>query len=354
MSDLNKSPQLFRLAADLGLRPERDPVRAIRDFSLRRLRRILKRAPLPNPSLSDLLAIAQEDLGTFFIEIRTDQELADVQGEYGSRGEVGFATLQDELSPEVFAVTFRLTAPRPGERPFVSIIDCRGAKASRAYFSKWHELAHLLTLTPQSQLRFCRTHFEPGLEDPEERLMEKIAGDSGFLSDLIVPQLAGHLDFTNVSGLRKALCPAASEISFLIGVVEAWPTPALLLRAQYGLKASQQRQLAQVAFDFLDRPSLALRAVESRGNEKAAAGSLRIPRNMRIPAQSVIATVMRDGGSSSAIEDLSWWETEGRPLGPLPVLVSAKRSGDSVQGLITPYIPEGVRRKSPKPRSPSS
>jgi len=98
-----------------------------------------------------------------FVEIRTDEDLVRIKAEYVKRREVAVALLEETLSSEVFAMTFALSAPREGERPFVSIIDCRGGKAPRAYFSKWHEIAHLLTLTPQSRLQFCRTHAEPGV-----------------------------------------------------------------------------------------------------------------------------------------------------------------------------------------------
>ena len=71
------------------------------------------------------------------------------------RGEKIFATLEQELSEDVFAITYRRNNGEYWEREFVSVIDSRGSKASRVYFTKWHELAHLLTLIDQLRL------FEP-------------------------------------------------------------------------------------------------------------------------------------------------------------------------------------------------
>src|SRR5438876_1078966 len=100
----------------------------------------------------------------------------DLRSEYVSRDELGFAQIVEELSsPTVYAITLKLRSPRAakGEHPYVSVIDCRGIKAWKAYYSKWHELAHLLTLTSQTRIAFRRTH--GAVVNPEEQLMEVIA-----------------------------------------------------------------------------------------------------------------------------------------------------------------------------------
>ncbi len=181
-SRLKNDPQVWRLAADLGLRPNADPVADIRAFCRKRIRALIR--DFRCATLRELLDTAAASLDTLFIEIRSDEQLERVKREYVAKGEVVFATLDKELGPETFAITFRRRNTLPGERAYVSVIDCRRGKAWRAYFSKWHELAHLLTLTDQGRLSFCRTHSDAEHRDPEEALMDVLAGDAGFFLDL--------------------------------------------------------------------------------------------------------------------------------------------------------------------------
>ena len=59
----------------------------------------------------------------------------------------------------------------------MAVIDCRGGKLARRFFTRWHEIAHRLT-----------THADRGDEepayrsehDPIERMMDEIAGHVGF------------------------------------------------------------------------------------------------------------------------------------------------------------------------------
>ncbi len=138
------------------------------------------RKEYPCKTLEELLETVAANLSTKFIEIHTDEELKKIKKDFLGRGETSFARL-DDLNGNVFAITFRLLLPRPWDRRYLSLIDCRGPRAARAYFSKWHELAHLLTQTNQMRLVFTRTHAQLNIVDPEEALMEQIAGAVGFL-----------------------------------------------------------------------------------------------------------------------------------------------------------------------------
>jgi hypothetical protein len=326
------------LAADLGLRPTADPVADIRAFCRKRLRALLR--DFPCSTLRELLDTATAHLDTLFVEIRSDEQLEQVKREYVAKGEVVFATLDKELGPETFAITFRRRRALPGERGFVSVIDCRGEKASRAYFSKWHELAHLLTLTDQARLSFCRTHSDPEHRDPEEAVMDVLAGDAGFFLDLVTPQAAGALTFDKVASLREQLCPEASDQASLIGFVRAWPQPVLLIRAQPGLKKGERAGRAQASFDFRTAPEPALRAVQVTVNDAATEAGFSIPQNMRVPEQSVIHRVFSGAVVNQlreSEEDLAWWTSSGGgPLPDFPVRVGARWRGDHVQALVVP------------------
>lgn len=313
-----------------------DPASAIRKSCRTRLLDLARQGSCKTPT--DLLAVAQNALRTVFREIHTDAELMDLRSEYISRNELGFAQIVDELSsPSVYAITLKLNSPRAakGEHPYVSVIDCRGTKAWKGHYSKWHELAHLLTLTSQTRIAFRRTHGDV-VNDPEEQLMEVIAGDGAFLPELVVPHIREPISFDAMSRLRQQICPEASELASQIGFVNAWPVPCLSLRVEMALKKSQERARAQKALPFHEPPKPALRAVKVSVNPSAQRRGLSIPRNMRVPEQSVITRVYREGGYLLAEENLSWWSSStGGPLGDEPILVAARYMRDHVQVLVT-------------------
>lgn len=328
--------QIARLAADLGLRHDGNPVAAIVAFCNKRVHGFLKEFNCS--TLSDLLSAAAARLDTLLIEIHNDADLERAKGEYIAKGEMAFVTLRDQLASDVYAITFRRTRPTNGDRQFVSVIDCRAEKAWRSYFSKWHELAHLLTLTQQARLKFCRTHAEPESKDPEETLMDVIAGEIGFLPQLVRPQVTGQISFEQISEIRDLLCPEASQQASVIGLVKAWPTPCVLVQARMGLRAHERRTLPQQSFEFRGAPTPVLRAVNVTANTAAEHAGMLIPRNMRIPEASIITRVFSDGvGPLEAEEDLGWWQSSnGRVLDSRPVTVKARRRWDAVEALIVP------------------
>src|SRR5262249_7317312 len=133
----------------------------------------------------ELLELAANKLHTVFEIIRTDADLSKIRDKYVSKGEKIFATLAEQLPNDVFGITFRLSNREPWEPEFASVIDCRGTKVFRAYFTKWHELAHLLVLTDQLRLSFRRTDCREGAKNPEESLMDVIAGRLGYFPPMV-------------------------------------------------------------------------------------------------------------------------------------------------------------------------
>ena len=61
----------------------------------------------------------------------------------------------DELDPTTFGLTIKRKhcGPESGDK-YVAVIDCRGEKATRRFFTRWHEIAHLLVL--EKELRCAR------------------------------------------------------------------------------------------------------------------------------------------------------------------------------------------------------
>lgn len=334
---LKRSYKIHALANDLGIRTTGDPIRDILRFCEKRVQRFLRDFP-DCVTLSQLLEISASKLGTKFEEIQSDDQVEEVRARYLRQNERAFANLHDELSCHVFGITFKRLSRKPWELPYVSVIDCRGEKCFRSYYTKWHELGHLLILTDQMRLAFRRTHFGLDEKDPEEALVEVIAGAFGFLPDIVSPLAKGQVSFDQIEAIRTKLCPEASQQASLIGIAKAWPTPCILLQAQLALKRGESRGLAQGTLGFRETPKEVLRASQVTPNDAARNANFVIFPNMRVPERSIIYKVfLGDMTDYEAIEDLSWWESsDGSRLPNTKVLVQARSVRESVRALITP------------------
>ena len=175
-----------------------------------------------------------------------------MQDRYSLKGETALVCLHDELADDVYGITFRRTSRKSWERQFVSIIDCRCEKQFRSYFTKWHELDHLLMLTDQRRLKFLRTHAAVAeFKDPEEALVIIIAGRIGFLARLVRAVANGRASFEAVEDVRSELCPEASKESAVIGIAAAWPTPCLVLRAGMAPRGASEPSLPKLGSDSI-------------------------------------------------------------------------------------------------------
>lgn len=115
------------------------------------------------------------------------------------------------------------------------VIDARGERKHRAWFTKWHELGHLLILGSGSRESFCRTHQPELIRDPEEALVDRIASGCAFHPELVKRFFdRAPLTFGRIDEIRSDLCPDASIQSSRIGIVQAWPVPCLLLECRWG------------------------------------------------------------------------------------------------------------------------
>jgi len=237
-----------------------------------------------------------------------------------------------------YAITLKRLNPAKWDRPYVSVIDCRGDKVFRAYFSKWHELAHLLTLTQQMRLVFRRTHAQ-ALVDAEEALMDIIASEAGFLADFLKTDDSIGISFESIDRLRQEFCPEASQQASLIGIVKALPRPCVLIEARLALRKREQPNHAQLALGLPEssRPVPPLRAVHVTVNRAAREAGVFLPENWRVPSRSVIRGVFDGTTYGEAREDLDWWSTsDGSRLPGCQVTVKAKKSGQSVVALLIP------------------
>jgi hypothetical protein len=336
MSRLDSKPQIGKLANDLGLRGSGKPVPEIVDYVRRRVRKVVKNYKCGN--LAELLNAAAHDAKTVFREIHSDADLDPIVAEFVPQGETIFANLRNELRDQDYAITLkRLHAPK-FDLPFVSIIDCRGPKVFASYFTKWHELAHLFTLTPQMRLVFRRTH-AAAILDPEESLMDVIAGEMAFWPDFLGSDCDQEISFELIDRIRKEFCPQASLQASTIGIVKALPKPCILLSAQLGLKKGQQFPANQLRFAGCPAATPQLRVAHVSVNRAAREENILMHAHWRVPERSVIYRALEQGADFEATEDLNWWSTsDGSQLAPCKVLVEAKYSPESVTALIIPQL----------------
>lgn len=276
---------------------------------------------------AELLQILANSLSTVIVEIRSGHELKEVMARYANEPMVQM--LPDELTSNVFGITIRRQNKKPWEPTFLSIIDCRGEKAARANHTKWHELGHLFILTDQTRISFQRSFCHGNKKDPEEQIVDVIAGHFEYWPPFFAKHCCGPVSFGKIERIRQELCSEASKASAFIGLVKAWDSPCLFVEAELRYKKGESPV-------YGDAPSL--RVVRSTANDAALRRGIYTPLQWRVPENSIIKAVYVGViQREPVIEDLGAWETtEGSRLASIPVYVECRSYGDGVQALIYP------------------
>jgi|HubBroStandDraft_6_1064221.scaffolds.fasta_scaffold03528_11 hypothetical protein len=336
---LNNNVTVHRLAADLRLKPSESPVQAVLAYCRRRVAKFIKEFHGNCSTVAELLELSANKLDTQIIEIGSDLELQELQARYRNRGELMFATLDQELCrPGDYGITLKLTNRELWELPYVSIIDSRGPKRQSRYHTKWHEIGHLLILTDQSRLAFHRSHDSSQPKSAEESLVDSIAGEMSFYPELITPHLNGTISFAKIEELRQRLCPDASLYSAILNLSKLWPSPCVWVEAR--LAAKKCEETTQESFAFREPPERSLRAVHTAANNPARERGVNIIPRFRVPKSSIISQVFEQRlPFGEACEDLAWWQSsDGTKLNACGVHVQAKRIGESVHALVVPSV----------------
>lgn len=336
--------EIVELAGRLGLEHAGDALQAIITFCRNRVGQWLAEAG-PVDSIQQLEALVCRRLGLAIEEVFSDQELAQLVQRYIADGEPVFASLP-VLCDEAASATLIRRRPVACNGPdrFVAVIDCRGAKAHRRFFSRWHEIAHLLTLdAPTAAHPVHRSTHRPSAV---ERLMDAIAGELGFFEPLFRPVLASEagaaerLDFALLERVRSRFAPQASYQATALAVLKRWPKPAAYVEAGLALTRAE-------AFSFeaepvpARRPTPKLRVLSVVGNEAARSAGFQRLRHLQVPATSVLHRVFfsrqasASGAGLSATEDLSsWHHSNGQPLDACGIRVEARPARDRIQTLL--------------------
>jgi hypothetical protein len=277
-----------------------------------------------------------------FEEVGSDDDLEQIIAKYVAQGEYVFATLRDKLDPTTFGLTIKRKhwEPESGDK-YVAVIDCRGEKATRRFFTRWHEIAHLLVLEKELAEPVRRSS-----HDPIERLMDDIAGRIGFYEPLFGPIFAREhtkplLDFKTVEAIRNAYCGRASFQSTLFACHRRVNTPVVYVEAEVKYKVGEERRLRSKQRKFFaeDPPVAKFRVGLAVPNPAAVERDFGIVPSMRVPEVSVIHKLHSDASveQASGRENLGAWEfSNGTSLPDCEVWVDARKAGDRVIAIVQP------------------
>ncbi len=336
------SPTL-RMARDLGMPASAEPVAYLTAYCRRLIDRWVH--DFTPRSLRELLDTVAAKIGVMIEEVHDDRDLIEISHRYLSQGEGTFARITAELDQRTFALAIRLRRSRNG-CTHVAVIDCRGSKYARRWFSMWHEIVHLM-LNPQLELDFRRTTAES--KDPVEAMIDKIAGELAFYPPMYDSPLlsSGRPSMADLETHRKLLSPEASREAAYATAVSRISRPALFLVAGLALKASEQRALDSRRFPAVP-PTPQLRVLRTAGSENAKAAGLFVPHHYRVPPSSIIYRLFHEEIDSSSdgiyreVENLDQWiDSTGRSLPSLPIVVETTRNGTQVVfAIITTIEPQ--------------
>jgi hypothetical protein len=360
MSRLDDAAEIVTLAGDLGLGSLAKPVEAVVGFCLRKIDGWVQQVG-GVASIAALEALVTNKLQMVFEEVRSDADFDCIKEQYArAKKDPVFATMRlkfdDADNPTYGALVKRKNAPADAPDRYVAVIDCRGSKAARRFFTRWHEVGHRLTTHADGGAT------EPGYRsehDPIERLMDEIAGHVGYYGPLFdsVFQVAHRgkklLLFNTVEAVIRQGFPDASFQATLNACTRQLPTPLIYLEAALGHKAVVKREIEDDSprlFAF-EEPPPDLRAVRVVANEAAQGEKFVIPQNMRVPESSVIRSLFEAHGERDAAsrEDLGHWsDSKGKRLERRAVAVEARKVADRVIAIVQPVEPVRPRPQRPK------
>ena len=325
-----------RVARHLGL-PAYGPGAdsAIVDYCRDEVARLAGGHGLPR-TMDQLLTQVATCLSVEFFEVHSDDDLTRLRDKFPPDKEPAILQVLYELEGDVDAITIRRKCPEPWDCRYLAVINCRGKHYYRRYFTKWHELTHLLLEGEQLTLAFRTTTTER--PDPGEVLVDKVAAVLAFLPDIVGPHAARCLQqlgltFEAVDTLRTAVAPEASRHASALALITHAERPAWHLRCKTSLKPKEKRSLSDPnAPTATLEPKL--RVIEASPNQAAKDSGIRVHPWMRVPESGIIAQSKEFMRDLSGIEPLNSWVTStSGPIGEGLLYVDCIVSGEQVLAL---------------------
>lgn len=354
MTRWDQAHEVHALAEELGV-SSAAPVNSILDYCHHRIDGWVTEAG-GVPNIDALESLVTQKLQMVFEEIRTDDDWERLKEVYArGKKEVVFGAMRskfddaDNLTYGALVQRRNATASDPDR--FVAVIDCRGSKLARRFFTRWHEIAHRLTThADMSEPVFRSEH------DPIERMMDEIAGHVGFYDPLFQPVFKRavlgqpHLRFAAIETIISDAFPSASFQATLFACTRRMPTPVVYVEAALAHKKEVKRKLAAPSLFDDDPPPGELRAVKVIPNRIAQQDGFTIPTNMRVPSSSLIHRLFdaEPQSSDNGEECLSYWESQGKSLGRRAVVVEGRKVPDRVIAIVQPMEAAKKKREDSK------
>jgi len=346
VSKLDQSQEVIDLARNLGL--QGTPVKAILDHCESQVDTWLS-AHDEVCTIEEIERIVLAKSQMVFEEIHDDHDFARLKNVYAhGKGEFVLASMQHRFDdPATYGSLVRRSKASMEDRDrYVAVIDCRGPKLARRFFTRWHEIAHRLTThCDKLELVFTEPAFRSET-DPVERMMDSIASHIGFYGRLFEPVFNEHcndscLTLEMIETIRQAYCGSASFQATLFACQNRFPSPVVYIEATERLKAKDERSQDQPRLFEDDMPTPELRISNMLRNPAAYESGLTVRRNMRPPETSVVFRAFYgDEIELSATENLGDWTfSSGGSLQPLEVFIQSKKVGDRVFATIQPSFP---------------
>jgi len=345
VTDLARHHKLRQLARNLHIPESGDALRELRDHAIANVKELIREWGVT--SIEELRLSLADRLSVKIEYLHTDDDVERIADTYGHVMAHFRRLLRAEfLKNDTEGLLVDNPHPGRGGRAYLAIIDARGNRAARSYFTAWHELAHLLVYPPRQLVlegfRRAPTS-EAKTKDPVESAVDHIAGLLAFWEPFFTPALNqaanGTLTFQAIETATETVAPGASLYAASLAAIRVWNGPAAFLTADIACKQ--------------DGTNHALRVLSIVANDAARTAGCRVRKHMRIPRTSALHGAFHDllGRAQDASEDQSWWETSDR--GPLPALAwhaLAVRRGPVLYALLTD-MSTPITTAKPRPRT---
>lgn len=330
---INYDQEIRKVAKRLGISLRGNIENSIIEYCKREVDKLITSRVHPK-NLIDLLNYVATSLGVTVKEIHEDKDLDQLEQEIPPESEPVIGRLRKELDDQTDALILERKNKHPWEQPYLAVINCRGSHSLKKYFSKWHEIVHLLLDGKQLRLAFRRT---PSFKrEPEEILVDRIAAALAYHPAYLDPALEeetfsnGKLSFDMIDRIREKLAPEASRLSTMIACIKKAKGPVCFIRARFGFKKDEERLLMAMEHQLEEKfaPVMKLRVREATSSRKLEELGLRFHKNMEIPSTSIIGKAFEGSDYDSYIgtELLQAWTTsKDGPIGFGKIEIEAKR-----------------------------
>lgn len=334
--------QLSAIAANLGLRGRANLEERVIQACTERVAQIASQCGEPN-RLSDLLDCVALGLGLKIVEVGSRADIERLLKEIPPAGEPAMARIPLEFDDKTDAMVIKRIGQKAWEQPYLAVINAMGWHGARTYFSKWHEIGHLLAEGHQLDFAFRKTPYTAGeRQEPLERIVDKIAGSLAFYPPIFRPaleQVLGanqEITFTAVQRVRSEIIPEASLEATTMACLEATDRPMLYVRASFAHKKTEARELDMPDLfpETRQVPEKKLRVSKAIANTAARSLGFRLFRHMSVPGGSLVEQAYLKQADVSGIEELALWPCDPRTK-RASLQVESRFQKDNVTALLT-------------------